>query len=147
LATGYHHVQFGTTIVVTLGLFLGFLTGVSSVVGWVPGGLAVAGILIVAGLLFYQLEVQVADGELRLRFGVGLVRRRFALADIRAAQAVRNRWLHGWGIHRLARGWIYNVNGWEAVEIELADGSAHRIGTDEPGALLAALERARGDGR
>jgi hypothetical protein len=53
----------------------------------------------------------------------------------------------GWGIHRLARGWIYNVSGWEAVEIELASGSVHRIGTDEPRALLAAIERAQGASR
>jgi hypothetical protein len=146
MSTSYQHTQFGTIVVVALGLFLGFLTGVSAVVGWEAGSVAVATILLVAGLLFYQLDVQVAGGELRLRFGVGLVRRRFAIADIRAAQAVRNRWLQGWGIHRLARGWIYNVSGLDAVEIELADGSVHRVGSDEPRALLAALERARGEG-
>lgn len=143
MSTHYQHTQFGTAIVVALGLFLGFLTGVSSIVGWVAGSLALAAFLIAAGLLFYQLEVQVGAGELRLRFGVGLIHRRFALADIQAARAVRNRWLNGWGIHYLTRGWLYNVNGWDAVEIELAGGAVHRIGTDEPAALLAAIERER----
>ncbi|MBM4117943.1 hypothetical protein FJ251_09410 [bacterium] len=141
--SSYHHSQFGTAIVVALGLFLGYLGGMSAVVGWVPVSVAVAAVLLIAGLLFFRLEVTIAEGALALRFGIGLVRFRIPIAEIRAARAVRNRWVQGWGIHRLARGWIYNVSGWEAVEIELADGCVHRIGTDEPAALLAAIERAR----
>ena len=144
MSPSYSHSQFGTVIVVALGLFLGYLAGVGAVVGWVPATVVVASLIVTAGLLFYRLEVDVDGGELRLRFGVGLVRRRFALAEIRAARTVRNRWWDGWGIHRLARGWIFNVSGREAVEIELAGGAIHRIGTDEAAVLLAAIERARG---
>ena len=40
-------------------------------------------------------------------------------------------------------GWQYNVSGRRAVELELPGGRTFTIGTDEPEALLAAIERAR----
>lgn len=141
--SSYQHSQFGTVIVVALGLFLGYLGGMSAVVGWVPVSVAVAVVILIAGLLFFRLEVAIAERALVLRFGIGLVRLRFPIADIRAARAVRSRWWEGWGIHRRGRGWLFNVSGRDAVEIELASGAVHTIGTDEPQALLAAIERAR----
>lgn len=38
---------------------------------------------------------------------------------------------------------MYNVAGYDAVELELRSGRVFRIGTDEPDALLAAIERVR----
>ncbi|MBS1223341.1 MAG: hypothetical protein H6R24_19, partial [Proteobacteria bacterium] len=55
---------------------------------------------------------------------------------------VRNSWLYGWGIHRTPHGWLYNVSGWEAVEITLASGKRLRLGTDEPGQLTQVLRAA-----
>lgn len=94
-------------------------------------------------LLLGWLTVEIADGILSVRFGVGLVRRRFAIGDVRGAMAVRNRWYYGWGIRYTPHGWLFNVSGLDAVEIELASGRRYRIGTDEPQALVAAIERAR----
>lgn len=94
-------------------------------------------------LVFGWLTVQVSRDSLRLWFGVGLVRRRFAIADLRAARAVRNPWYYGWGIRYTPHGWLFNVSGLDAVEIELVSGRRYRIGTDEPQALMAAIERAR----
>ncbi|MFO1424355.1 MAG: hypothetical protein U1F70_12035 [Candidatus Competibacteraceae bacterium] len=54
---------------------------------------------------------------LRFRFGVGLIRKRIPLAQIVAVEPVRNSWRYGWSIHRTPRGGLYNVSGWEAVEI------------------------------
>lgn len=97
----------------------------------------------IAILLFGWLTVEITGGSLSLRFGVGLVRRRFAIGDVRGARTVRNRWYYGWGIRYTPHGWLFNVSGLDAVEIELATGRRYRIGTDEPQALLAAIERAR----
>lgn len=143
MVSSYRHSQFGTVIVVALGLFLGYLGGMSAVVGWVPVSVAVAAVMLVAGLLFFRLEVAIEEAALCLRFGIGLVRFRFPIAEIRSARAVRSAWWQGWGIHRWGRGWLLNVSGRDAVEIELASGAVHAIGTDEPEALLAAIERAR----
>jgi len=43
----------------------------------------------------------------------------------------------------VGRYWVYNVSGLEAVEVTLRSGKRFRIGTDEPEALLTALQRAR----
>ncbi len=96
-------------------------------------------------LLSGWLTVEVTGDSLSLRFGVGLVRRRFAIGDVAGARTVRNRWYYGWGIRYTPHGWLFNVSGLDAVEIDLATGRRYRIGTDEPQALLAAIERARAE--
>ncbi len=43
-------------------------------------------------------------------------------------------WYYGWGIRGWLwpKMWIYNVSGFDAVEIKLKNGKMYRIGTDEP---------------
>ena len=36
--------------------------------------------------------------------------------------------------------WIYNVSGFDAIEIQTKDGKRHRIGTDEPKKLEDTLK-------
>ena len=40
-------------------------------------------------------------------------------------------------------GWLYNVSGWEAVEITLPSGKRFRLGTDEPRRLEQVLLAAK----
>jgi hypothetical protein len=40
----------------------------------------------------------------------------------------------------LSDGWLYNVAGLDAVEIETTEGDVIRIGTDEPDRLANALQ-------
>jgi hypothetical protein len=80
-----------------------------------------------------------------LRFGVGAIRKRIALNEIRAYRCVRNPWYYGWGIHFVPGGTLYNVSGLSAVDLLLASGKHVRIGTDEPQALLAALRQVLGE--
>ena len=65
------------------------------------------------------------------------------MSDIRDAKAVKNRWYYGWGIRLSPHGWLFNVSGFDAVELEMANGVKYRIGTDEPDKLLAAIEQWR----
>jgi hypothetical protein len=37
--------------------------------------------------------------------------------------------------------WIYNVSGFDAVELRMTDGRMYRIGTDEPHELEAAIRQ------
>jgi hypothetical protein len=55
---------------------------------------------------------------------------------------VRNKWWYGWGIRLTPHGWLFNVGGLDAVELELASGRKFRIGTDEPQGLLNAIRTA-----
>jgi len=41
----------------------------------------------------------------------------------------------------ISGGWMYNVWGLDAVELNLTSGKVFRIGTDEPAELLAAVEQ------
>ena len=96
-------------------------------------------ILLACAYLFASLTVNVSPQSISLRFGPGLFRKRFAVAEVTDARVVRNRWYYGWGIKLTPHGWLYNVSGLDAVEIQLRGGRKYRIGTDEPMALAAAI--------
>ena len=101
-----------------------------------------AGVLVLVILLFGNLTVEIAGGHLRIRFGVGLIRKSWRLDQVDRCRPVRNSWVYGWGIRKIPGGWLYNVSGLDAVELKMKSGKACRIGTDEPQALCAALEEA-----
>ncbi|MCS4192512.1 hypothetical protein GGP50_000712 [Salinibacter ruber] len=82
----------------------------------------------------------VTDQELVFYFGPGFWTRRFALNDIVSAEVVRNSALHGWGIRYTRHGWLYNVSGLQAVQLNIRGEGQIRIGTDEPEALKQALD-------
>ncbi len=90
---------------------------------------------------FTSLQVTVDERYLHIKFGYGIYRKKFSLHDITSAKTVKNHWYYGWGI----RGWlwpkmcIYNVSGFDAVEIQLKNGKIYRIGTDEPRKLEQAI--------
>jgi hypothetical protein len=99
------------------------------------------GLLSIVALLFGSLTTEIADGELRCRFGIGLVRKRFPLRNIVRVEPVRNSWIWGWGIRYTPHGWLFNVSGLDAVELSLTSGRRVRIGTDEPDALARAIRQ------
>ncbi len=95
-----------------------------------------------ASCLFGTLTTTVDDASVVVQFGpLSLVRDSFAIADITSARAVRNSPLHGIGMRYIQHGRLWNVWGLDAVELQLRNGTRFRIGTDEPQALLAALQR------
>jgi len=97
--------------------------------------------------LFATLTVEIRDGLLRFRFGLGLIRKKLKVAEIESCGIVRNPWYYGWGIHATGKGWVYNVSGFEAVEIFMSDGRRLRIGTDEPELLHKAILTAQMEDR
>ncbi len=138
----YRHTQIGyLTLIVILVAALGI---VASLPNHGPVSLGVAGLLVIIAVLFSSLTVEVADGELRFHFGPGFWRKRIALGEVTAATPTQNSWWEGWGIRFTPRGMLYNVSGTNAVEITLRSGQRFRIGTDEPEALVQALQSAIG---
>lgn len=102
--------------------------------------IAVLVILLAAlGVLFSRLTVIVGGDTVETYFGWGWPRHRTQIADITAIRQVRNKWYYGWGIRKVPGGWMYNVWGLDAVELELSSGKKFRIGTDEPTELLGVL--------
>ena len=140
----YRHVQFGAVVVGSLAAAALVLAGLGLAQGdrvLTLGGPILMG---AAVLLFHSLTVEIDITHLRFRFGIGLVRKSIPLAEIVEVKPVRNSWLHGWGIHWTPHGWLYNVSGWETVEITLRSGKRFRLGTDEPQKLARAIQAAKG---
>lgn len=92
---------------------------------------------------FGSLQVLVDEQYVRIKFGYGIFRKEFLLQDIASAKTVKNHWYYGWGIRGWLwpRMWIYNVSGFDAVEITMKRGAIYRIGTDEPEKLEQAILR------
>jgi hypothetical protein len=98
--------------------------------------------LLLAALAFHSLTIEITDWELRWHFGIGIIHKRVALADLASAKVVRTNFLEGWGIHWSRFGWLYNVSGYDAVAVTLRSGKRFALGTDEPQVLAAQLNQA-----
>ena len=150
----YRHTQFGKVIVVAMSTAIVIVIATAAVISlavlpaWGVGiaTLALLGsivvVLAVALALFASLTVEIDAEHLRIRFGIGLIRKRFPLDQIDTCRPVTNPWIYGWGIRLTPHGWLYNVSGQEAVELKMKSGKTCRIGTDEPEILTAALQEA-----
>jgi hypothetical protein len=145
----YRHTQVGTVIigaVVGMALItLLILVPAAGSIAW----LALAVLAITGAVLatFFSLTVEIDKSTLTCRFGVGLIQRNILLSDIDHARAVLNPWFVGWGIRWIPGGyWVWNVSGFQAVELTMKDGRRFRIGTDEPEALVHAIELSKKTG-
>lgn len=93
---------------------------------------------------FGTLTVSVDERYVAVKFGYGIFRKKFALDDISSATRVKNHWYNGWGIRLWLwpHMWIFNVSGFDAIEIRMKNGKIYRIGTDEPEKLEVAIRQA-----
>ena len=93
---------------------------------------------------FTALTVSIDRAYLRIKFGYGIFTKMFSLNQIASARSVKNRWYYGWGVKVWFSPymWIYNVSGFDAVEIIMRNGKIYRIGTDTPRELEAAIKQA-----
>jgi hypothetical protein len=103
------------------------------------GPLAIAAIAVA---IFSTFTTTVTASQLIVAFGLGIMRRRVALADIVRAERTSVPWWYGIGV-KFNPGFItYMVASGPAVAITQAKGMAVRIATDDADALLAALAQA-----
>src|SRR5579883_2096711 len=98
-----------------------------------PGKMKLFGGLCVAGLMstFRSLTVIVDEREIVLKFGDWLEAKRVPLVSIKRCAPTRTSPLSGWGIRFIGTGWLYNIYGLDAVEVELLDGTRVFIGRSE----------------
>jgi len=109
--------------------------------------LAVTAVMLLILLIlasFSTLTTSIDDTYLKIKFGYGLFKKKFLLSEISSATSVKNRWYYGWGIKVWfwPYMWIYNISGFDAVEIRMKNGKIYRIGTDTPKELEEAIKRA-----
>jgi hypothetical protein len=144
MTTRYKHTQLGYLLITVLGIALVALMALLIYSGfhWVGGLVAV----LLAGCLylFSSLTITITNTTLTFYFGAGFLRKRLSLAEISAYRLVTNPWYYGWGIHLTPHGWLYNVSGFDAVELALKNGRKLRVGTDDARQLSAILDTVLG---
>jgi hypothetical protein len=106
---------------------------------YVPG----VALTVASACVFSALTVEMTSQTLDASFRGGVLRRRIDLASVRRVEQLRTLWYWGWGMRLTPKGWLYNVQGRDAVRLELEGGRAVLIGTDEPARLAAAIEAIR----
>lgn len=91
-------------------------------------------------LMLSQMQVMVDRQKVQVKFSTGWPSRTIPLRHIAAVRPVKNRWLAGWGVRYIGRGWMFNIDGLDAVELSLKNGRRFRIGTDDPQGLTEAIQ-------
>lgn len=151
--TSYKHTQIGyLMIIVTLAVLILFAWAQITVRSEPPSVDSGANFLVTAIMALVlltlssvtTLTVSIDEKYIQVKFGYGIFRKKFLLSEIVSAKQVKNHWYYGWGM----RFWfwprmcIYNVSGFDAVEISLKNGKIYRIGTDVPSELESAIKQA-----
>ena len=140
----YRHTQVGTATRIAAVASLGVVVYTLAVVGPRPVLWLVVAIGVLGWFTFGSMTIEVDQHRFAFWFGPGWIGRSFRLAEIRSWTVVTNPWWFGWGIHLTPFGWLYNVGGRGAVQLELHDGRRLRVGTDEPERLSEAITRMKG---
>jgi len=140
----YQHTQIGRLLIFVF-IAIGVLFGsILKETGDEPILVALMIFILLILLSFSTLNVVVHKNHVRIKFGYGIFRKKFQLSEIASVKTVRNHWYFGWGIRIWfwPRMLIYNVSGFDAVELNMKNGKIFRIGTDEPNELANAITKA-----
>ncbi len=151
--TPYKHTQIGYLMLVValavLVLFAWVQITASAEPPSVDSGTNFAVTAIMALILFIlasfaALTVSIDENYLRIKFGYGVFRKKFSRGEIASVKIVKNHWYYGWGVKVWfwPYMWIFNISGFDAVEIIMKNGRIYRIGTDKPEKLEAAIKQA-----
>lgn len=142
-AIRYHHRQH-SYFMLPIFLFISFAFLVVALITPEPAWLQalfyiLSPFLLLLGIVFSRLTVTVDEQNLIWHFGMGFWRHIIARADIVHATPIKTKWWWGWGIRLTPHGWLYNVDGLDAVKVQTNAGRTVLIGTNEPDALVTAL--------
>jgi CTP:phosphocholine cytidylyltransferase-like protein len=130
----YKHTQIGNLVIATLVLLILYFGFILTQAGFDQTILIIMALILLLLASFSTLTVEIDNQNLKIKFGYGIFKKSFILSKIVSVKSVRNHWYYGWGI----RYWfwpkmrIFNISGFDAVEIKMVDNKIYRIGTDEP---------------
>lgn len=140
--TSYKHTQIGYLMLVTTLIVLVFFVWVHITARVEPPSyysgtnfvITITMALVLFILASFSTLTVVIDRQfLKIRFGWGIFHKNFPISEIMAVRKVKNHWYYGWGIRLLfwPHMWIFNVSGFDAIELIMKNGKIYRIGTDE----------------
>ena len=142
MTTRYQHTQIGYFLITLYSIVVLFLGYFNIMTSFHPLTLTALIIILIILATFARLTVTVDNQTIKIQFGVRIIRKVFQLNDLETYRVVKNPWYYGWGIRFTPRGWLFNVSGFSAVELQMKNGKLYRIGTDEPNNLARALNEA-----
>jgi hypothetical protein len=89
-------------------------------------------ILLISLLSFYKIDIEIDDIYISFKMGIGIFKKSYKISEIELCKAVKNSFINGFGIHKIKYGWLYNVSGFEAIELTFKDtDKVVRIGTNK----------------
>lgn len=144
----YHHTQTAPLYLLVLALSVVFFG-----VAWSLPELVLQVVLSIAGALMFLIaisfrELTVSDegSELLICFGpLPVFRRRLKFAEIEKVEQAKSTILDGWGIHMSpSGGWVWNLWGYDCVDVWYRGGRKIRIGTDDMVGLAQLLDEKAG---
>lgn len=142
----YRHTQYGAWMFVVF-LMTGILIGVVALTIISEGRILSAIFMICVYLfglgLFFSFTVEISEEKLKFWFGIGVIRKTYALSEIQSTKEVENPWYYFWGVKSVPGGWFYAIAPGTAVEIELKNGRVVQLGTNQPEKLKQAIDTAR----
>jgi hypothetical protein len=98
--------------------------------------------MVICLLIFYKLTIYLNDNSISFKLGIGLITRKYLIADIQSCKVVRNDPLTGIGIRKIQNGWLYNVSGLNALELTFKNKKSKvRIGTDKPDEITEIISK------
>ena len=123
----YKHTQIGYLVIVVsliLVLYFGFIIFITDFKPIVIGVMVPIMFIL---LSFLSLQVKVDKNYLRIKYGYGIYRKKFALSDIVSVRIVKNHWYYGWGIRVWfwPKMWIFNISGFDAIELKMKNGNIY----------------------
>ena len=95
-------------------------------------------------LMFYKLTIEVYEGKIKLIYGISLIQfRKTILAYVDAAE-VKTPWYYGYGIRLTPMGWLYNIQGSQAIRLTYIGADKIQkniiIGTQFPNRLMSCIK-------
>lgn len=146
------YIQFGTVSVIILLPLLLLFTGMLIKSGLTnspdfPIHIFFVLTFLISVLTFYQLTITVNETHVAFKLGIGLWSKKYKISDIKSCHPVTNSVISGIGIRMLPNGWLYNVTGLKAIELQFKNKkSVIRIGTNRPEEISGLVQSLIGGG-
>ena len=94
--------------------------------------------------MFYKLTIQVYEGEIKLIYGIGLIQFRKTILAYDDVAEVKTPWYYGFGIRLTPMGWLYNIQGSQAIRLTYIGADKIQkniiIGTQFPNRLMRCIK-------
>ena len=136
----YKHTQYNIAIIFAAIISFFWISKYFVLVDIKPVVFIVLSVFFSCFFILFSLTVEIKNGFIQCVFGPGIVKQKIKISEVLNACTVKNPWYEGWGIRWIPGKYVvWNVSGFDAVEIQLSSFKKFRIGTNEPDKLLEAI--------